>query len=341
MKWHVERSFGRQVWSKCILALLGSALFLFSSLGYAGPVIIFTGTFDPFHRNHLEQLESALEAIPGSTAEVHAIEIAPHSAIAKKSGTALPSLLSYQLRVDVIKAATSFDPRISVKHDFRVITAKADDDTVLGMSEITEKLQKSPDYRGKEIYHLVGTDIISLWLKSGELNFWPKNVHFVVGSNPELKEEFLRIQALLKNDKRFVFFDKQRDPVRSTQIRGEFLNGVIDWKQYLPKAAANYLASLPNSKDPRADFLSRQYEFLIQYTEQEVLPRLPESERKAWPQEQSEKLKMAQALYLRAKEFDPKIQRIFERARRAYTNISFIEGLLIRPAASCSISLTL
>lgn len=322
------------------IRLITFILLLISSASvWAESLILFTGTFDPFHKNHLEQLEGALDAIPGSTAEIHAIELAPHSAIVKRTGLALPTLLNYSLRVEVIKAAISFDSRVSVRNDFRVFSSVNEDDTISGMAAVTDMIRSKPENNSKKIYHLIGTDTLITWLKNGEIDKWPREINFVVGANPELKDDFERFKNQFKGDRRFVFFDRQTKTVRSTMIREEFLNGTIDWKNYLPAQSALFLTTLPQAQNPRIEFISKQLDFLIQYTEQEVLPLLAPEFRDRWPNEISKKLSFAELLYQRRQSFDPMLQRIFDRARRAYANIPYMKLSFEKPSTICELAL--
>lgn len=312
-------------------------LFLANANSTERPLIIYTGTFDPYHRNHQEQVEAALEAIPGAELKIGIVELSPPSVVTSTSKIELPTLLSYEQRKEIVAASISDLPRVSITDHFRVIPKTMDELIVPGMAQITSKIQAQ--HRGP-IYRLVGTDVFLLWLKDQEFKYWPENVRFIIGFNPELEAEFNELQYMFKGDARFVFVRKQTVQIRSSQLRSEMLKNKLNWSEFLTSGAAKFMNRSYTSAQLSQSLLDRHEMFLQSFLDEDIVKLMPKELFQQIPKSRAERLEWFLKIS-KERQSDPILSKLFFRARRSIGLIPNVLNYLNNPVVSCRLALLL
>ncbi|MEK6772949.1 MAG: hypothetical protein AABY64_03325 [Bdellovibrionota bacterium] len=195
--------------------------------------LLYSGTFDAFHRTHAEEVEGALKMFPGSKALVLPIQRAPHTPRVEETGRFQPTFLPYNEIIDIIQASTKHNPNIQTHLGLQ---------EMVGINSAVAQSQATKNLPGERKAHLVGSDILKVWEQKNYLEELLKTAMIVVSADPTDMKTFEAQKAKYGHDPRIRFIHVVSESVRSTDLRIKSLSSDGSaWTSLLAKGAIEAL----------------------------------------------------------------------------------------------------
>ncbi len=193
--------------------------------------IFYPGTFDPFHQAHWSEVRLMSEKFPSD----HIIVLPIHEAFYLNLAPDLriPSLLTYNEKIEWIKRSVADLPRVEVSRLLKTI-----DDNPL--DEISVAGQK---FSGKTRI-LIGPDTLEKWKKLPQFEKFKRQFELLVTSDDRTPDLNRALRAEFLGDATIRFFDEEIPPIRSVSVNQTLMSGDgRNIENLLPTGAIAYVAN--------------------------------------------------------------------------------------------------
>ncbi len=243
------------------LAFLPLFIGFASSLALAD-TILFPGTFDPFHKTHLEEVLRARLGHPNASVLILPIEDAYYNRTTKNPR---PFLFTFEDRAALIGAETAHRPGIAVSTALRKIDRPIFD-------VLLEVARNTGD---PNIFLLVGTDVIERWSKMPGFEDLLTHVTLLVDGDPVVEDLYQKLRGKFGHHPKIKFIGMDREGVRSADVNAAIFGSHDDLAKLLPEGGAEWIHANESRLQARyRAYFDALFDYTVDKVEKNVLPIL-------------------------------------------------------------------